>query len=77
MARTVNSHIWSFEKQKLSETSERIRTVAVILGDNDFLHTFLPLSYMLISALKRRPDLTREKVEKLIKESFPLYYEVY
>jgi hypothetical protein len=52
----------------------RIRTIAIVLGDNDFGNTFRPLLNGLKAVFEHRPDLAPEEVELVIRQSIMAYY---
>jgi hypothetical protein len=55
---------------------ENIRTIAIVLGDNDFGNTFRPLLSGLKAILDDRRDeaLSRMDVEIIIRQSIMAYY---
>jgi hypothetical protein len=58
---------------------ERIRTIAVVLGDNDFGNTFRPLleSLKAIFAYRGENELTPEQIEVIIRRSAMSTYIAY
>lgn len=58
---------------------EQIRTIAIVLGDNDFSNTFRPMLNGLKLALDYRDDCqpNREQIELMIRKSILSYYVNY
>jgi hypothetical protein len=55
-----------------------IRTVAIVLGDNDFGNTFRPLLNGLKAVIEYHgSDLTPEQIELIIRQSVMAYYVAY
>ena len=52
-----------------------IRTIAVILGDNDFGHTFMPLLETVARAISDASmPPSRERVERMIRSGIEMHY---
>ena len=51
-----------------------MRSIAIVLGDNDFGHTFEPLLTSLALALANYPEFTQEQVTTLIREGVRYHY---
>jgi hypothetical protein len=63
----------------IQPTMDRVRTIAIVLGDNDFGNTFRPLLEGLKAVLEHHEDrngfsLTPEQIELVIRQSVSAYY---
>ena len=54
-----------------------MRTIAIVLGDNDFGNTFRPLLESVQRVLAYRDDLTPENVETIIRQGALSHYVAY
>jgi len=54
-----------------------IRTIAIVLGDNDFGNTFRPLLESVYTALLHRSGFSREIISSLIREGIKFHYAAY
>jgi len=53
---------------------EKITAVAIVLNDNDFGSTFMPLLETIKNALEYNPNLTRENVTRAINSGIEFHY---
>ena len=54
-----------------------MRSIAIVLNDNDFGRTFMPLLESIKLALSIKPDLTKEVIEKAIRVGVEFHYLAY
>lgn len=56
----------------------KVRTIAIVLGDNDFENTFRPLLYSITKTITVQPtELSREVISSIIKEGIKFHYMAY
>jgi len=54
-----------------------MNTIGIILGDNDFGNTFIPLLKAVKEALLLDDELSESEIEELIRKGIPFFYFAY